>query len=387
MARAHRGASARRILFLSENFAPGTVAEELALWLAGRGHEVEVVAAGGTRAGEPQGWWRVEEHRGIRVTRCPRRRAHLPSGLGRELQDLSFALSSAPVLLGRARRLRPHLVAGIDPAGAALPALLLAARRAAAASWIHLVGTALLGTPLLRRADHVSLASFDAAARLAASGIAEPRRLALPIWADTRFFHPLPASPLRDSLALEPDAFVALYAGSLEPQHAVERLVAAAQLLPANGAVVFVLAGRGGGWASLAAATHRLPLRLLPWPRAASLNALLGLADLHVLPAGFDVPDALFPAKAAALLASGRPLLAAGAVPPGLDRAVLPMSADAEGLAGAIVALAADPLDRRRRGEAARQAAQDYHDKERVFRRLERALGLRDAPLTDAAAS
>ena len=106
MARAHRGASARRILFLSENFAPGTVAEELALWLAGRGHEVEVVAAGGTRAGEPQGWWRVEEHRGIRVTRCPRRRAHLPSGLGRELQDLSFALSSAPVLLGRARQAR-----------------------------------------------------------------------------------------------------------------------------------------------------------------------------------------------------------------------------------------------------------------------------------------
>jgi putative colanic acid biosynthesis glycosyltransferase WcaI len=387
VSRTSRGASARRILFHSENFAPGTVAEELALWLAGRGHEVEAVAAGGTRAGERQGWWRVEEHRGIRVTRCPRRRAHLPRGLGRELQDLSFALSSAPVLLGRARRWRPHLIAGVDPAGTALPAILLAARRAGAASWIHLGGTALLGTPLLRRADHVSMASFDAAARLAAAGIAEPRRLALPIWADTRFFHPLPESPLRDSLALAPDAVVALYVGSLESPHAVERVVEAARLLPSKGAVVFVLAGRGSLWPSLAAASHLLPLKLLPWPRAASLNALLGLADLHLVPAGFDRPDALFPAKPAALLASGRPILAAGAVPPGLDQAVQPMPGDAEGLAGAIVRLAANPGEQRRRGEAARRAAQDYHDKERVFRALERALGLRDAPQADAKAS
>lgn len=385
MAHASRHASARRILFYSENFTPGTIAEELALWLAGRGHQVEAVAAAGTRAGEPQGWWRVEDHRGIRVTRCPRRRAHLPRGIGREMQHLSFALSSAPVLLDRARRFRPHLVAAIDPAGAALPALLLAARRAAAQSWVHFSEEALLGAPLLRRANHVSLASFGAAARLASAGIAEHRRLALPVWADTRFFHPLPASPLRDSLELEPDAIVALYAGSLEPGQGVDRLVAAARLLPANGAIVFVLAGRGGAWAGLAAATHSLPMRLLPWPRLANLNALLSLADIHLMPAGLDAPDPLFATKPAALLASGRPILAAGEVPPSLAGAVLPLHTDSEGLAGAIIALAARPLDRRRHGAAARQAAQDYHDKERVFRQLERALGLRDAPAAAAA--
>jgi colanic acid biosynthesis glycosyl transferase WcaI len=384
---ASRRAAARRILFLSETFTPGSVAEELALWLAGRGHAVEAVAAAGTRAGEPQGWWRIEEHRGIRVTRCPRRRAHLPRGIGREVQALSFALSSAPVLLSRARRFRPDLVAGIDPAGAALPALLMAARRAAAESWVHFSERALLGSRLLGRVGRVSLAAFGAAAELAASGIAEPRRLALPVWADTRHFHPLATSPLRDSLGLEPDAVVALYIGSLDPAHGIERLVAAARHLPANGAVVFVLAGRGDAWASLAAATHNLPLRLLPWPRLASLNALLGLANLHVLPAGLDAPDALFPAKAAALLASGKPILAAGEIPAALAGAVLPVATDPEGLAAGIAALAANPLDCRRSGEAARQAAQDYHDKERVFRQLERALGLRDAPLLGAAAS
>lgn len=374
----------RRILFHGETFAPGSVAEELALWLAGRGHEVEAIAASGTRAGERAGWWRVEQHHGIRVTRCPRRRAHLPRGIGREVQHVSFALSSAPVLLGRARRFRPHLLAAIDPSGAALPALLLAARRAAARSWVHASDAALLASPLLRRADQVSLAGFDAAARLAGAGIGERQRLALPVWADSRFFHPLPASPLRDSLALEPDAVVALYAGSLEPAQGIDRLIAAARLLPANGAIVFVLAGRGSAWPGLAAATHSLPVRLLPWPRLANLNALVALADLHLLPAGLGTADPLFPAKSAALLASGRPLLASGAAPPWLSGAVLPLPSDPEGLAGAIVSLAARPLDRRRHGEAARQAAQDYHDKERVFRQLERALGLRDAPAAAA---
>ncbi|HWI25423.1 MAG TPA: hypothetical protein VN668_00530 [Stellaceae bacterium] len=382
---ASRNAAARRILFHSENFAPGSVAEELALWLAGRGHAVEAVAAAGTRAGEPQGWWRTEEHRGIRVTRCPRRRAHLPRGFGRELQDLSFALSSAPVLLGRARRFRPHLVAAVDPAGAALPGLLMAARRAAAASWAHVSEAGFLGSPLLRRMGRVSLAAFGATASLAAAGIAERRRLALPVWADTRLLHPLAASPLRESLGLEPDALVALYAGSLDESQGVERLVEAARLLPASGALTFVLAGRGGAWARLAAATHSLPLKLLPWPRLANLNALLGLADIHLLPAGLDAPDPLFPAKGAALLASGRPILAAGEIPPALAGPVLPLATGPEGLAGAIIALAASPAERRRRGEAARQAAQDYHDKERVFRQLERALGLTDTARAAAA--
>ncbi|MGO8921274.1 MAG: hypothetical protein ACLQJR_35770 [Stellaceae bacterium] len=387
MPQAARPATARRILFYAENFAPGSVAEELALWLAARGHGVEAIAAAGTRAGESAAWWSGEERHGIRITRCPRRRAALAGGLSAEIQNLSFALSSAPVLLRRARRFRPSLIAAIDPAAAALPALLLAARRARAPAWVHVSEDGPLASPLLRRASRVSLAAVDAERLLAAAGIGEAQRLALPAWVDSRVLFPLPVSPLRDSLDLEPDAIVALYAGSLEERQGVERLVAAARLLPANGAVVFVLAGRGACWPMLAAATHDLPLRLLPWPRAANLNALLGLADIHVLPAGLAAPDPLFPAKLAALLASGRPVLAASAVPSQLADAVLPMAADAEGLAAAIVALAAQPQERHRRGVAARRAAQDYHDKERVFRHLERALGLRAAPVMDAAAS
>ncbi len=387
MSRAADPATARRILFYAENFAPASVAEELALWFAARGHQVEAIAAAGTRAGESAAWWSREERRGIHIMRCPRRRAALPGGLSAELQHLSFALSSAPALLRRARRFRPSLIAAVDPAAAMLPALLLAARRARAPSWVHVSEEGPLASPWLRRVSHVSLAAVGAGRLLAAAGIGEAQRLPLPAWVDSRALYPLSESPLRESLDFPPDAIIALYAGSLEERQGVERLVAAARLLPANGAVVFVLAGRGACWPMLAAATHELPLRLLPWPRAANLNALLGMADIHVLPAGLAAADPLFPAKLAALLASGRPVLAAGAVPAELAEAVLPAAPDAEGLAAAIVALAAQPQERQRRGAAARRAAQDYHDKQRVFRQLERSLGLRASPVMDAAAS
>jgi colanic acid biosynthesis glycosyl transferase WcaI len=371
-------AAARRILLLAETFAPGAAAEELALWLAGRAHAVEVVAAEGTRAGDEKGWWRVEERHGIRVARCPRRRAHLPRGLGRQLQHASFALSSAPVLLGRARRFHPHLIGAIDPPAACLPALLLAARQRRARSWVHLSDASLLDGNSLGRVDHVSLAAVAAGERLAEAGIPEPRRLPLLPWVDTRRIHPLePAGELRRQLAPDPDAIVALYVGSLEERQGIDRLLAAAARLPANGAVLFVLAGRGGAWARAVAATERLPLCVLPWPRAANLNALLAIADIHLLPAGAAEMDPLLPGKLAALLASGRPVIAAGIVPAILAKAIKGAPSDADALARAIIALAASPAERRRRGTAARQAAQEYLEKERVFRQLEEGLGLR----------
>jgi colanic acid biosynthesis glycosyl transferase WcaI len=371
------GMGPAHILFHGAEFVPGSVAVELASWLAGRTLAVEVIAAN-----DGDGWWRSEERDGVKITRCPRRRAAYGNGLSRHLERTSFALSSAPVLLRRARALRPQLLAAVEPAKTDLPALFFAARQAGAATWVHLPEGPLrdgAGWParLLRHADHVSLAAIDAEAALAAAGIAEARRVALPPWVDTRTIFPLrDRTAPRSSLEIPDDAVVALYAGTLDDAHGIEALLGAARRLPRNGAVLFVVSGRGPAWRRLAAAAHQLPLRLVPWPRAEGLNALLNVADIHLMPAGLAAADALFPGKPAALLASGRPLLAGGPVPDRFRAAVAPASLDVDGLAAAIVGLAAAPAEQIRRGEAARRMAQDYHEKQRVFRQLERALGL-----------
>jgi putative colanic acid biosynthesis glycosyltransferase WcaI len=373
------GTAPARILFHGAEFAPGSVAVELASWLAARAVSVEVVAAN-----DGEGWWRSEEHEGIKITRCPRRRAHHGEGLSRHLERTSFALSSAPILLRRARALRPQLLAAIEPTATNMPALLFAARHAGAATWVHLPeGSSHEGTRgparWLARIDHVSLAAIDAEAMLAAAGVAEERRVALPPWADTRAIFPLrERSALRQSLEIAEDAVVALYAGTLDEAHDLEALLGAARRVPRNGALIFVVSGRGPAWRRLAAAAQQLPLRLVPWPRQDALNSLLNLADIHVVPAGLAAGDALFPGKPAALLASGRPLIAGGAVPERLRAAVHSVPRGADALAAAIVALAAAPAEQVRRGHAARRAAQDYHEKQRVFRQLERALGLHE---------
>ena len=371
------GTAPARILFHGAEFAPGSVAVELASWLATRTVSVEVVAAN-----DGEGWWRSEERDGIKITRCPRRRAHHGEGLSRQLERTSFALSSAPILLRRARALRPQLLAAVEPTAADMPALLFAARHAGAATWVHLPEGNLRETAAgparwLGHIDHVSLAAIDAEAVLAAAGVAEERRVALPPWTDTRAIFPLrERSALRQSLEISEDAVVALYAGTLDEGHGIEALLEAARRLPRNGALVFVVSGRGPAWRRLAAAAQQLPLRLVPWPRAEALNALLNLADIHLVPAGLAAGDALFAGKPAALLASGRPLIAGGPVPERLRAAVEPVPRGADALAAALVTLAAAPAEQVRRGEAARRTAQDYHEKQRVFRQLERALGL-----------
>jgi putative colanic acid biosynthesis glycosyltransferase WcaI len=371
------GTAPARILFHGAEFAPGSVAVELASWLAARDVSVEVVAAN-----DGEGWWRSEERDGIKITRCPRRRAHHGEGLSRHLERTSFALSSAPILLRRARALRPQLLAAIEPTATNMPALLFAARHAGAATWVHLPEGSLhesVGGPArwLSRIDHVSIAAIDAEAMLAAAGVAEERRVALPPWADTRAIFPLrERSALRQSLEIAEDAVVALYAGTLDEAHGLETLLGAVRRVPRNGALVFVVSGRGPAWRRLAAAAQQLPLRLLPWPRQDALNPLLNLADIHLVPAGLAAGDALFPGKPAALLASGRPLIAGESVPERLRAAVHSVPRGADALAAGIVALAAAPAEQVRRGQAARRAAQDYHEKQRVFRQLERALGL-----------
>jgi colanic acid biosynthesis glycosyl transferase WcaI len=136
-----------RVLVYGMNYFPepvgiGKYTAEMAEWLAGRGHEVRVVAA-------PPYYpaWKVAEGyrgrrygresiRGVEIFRCPLLIPKNPEGAVRLLHFLSFAVSSFPVMLAQAFW-RPDAVFAVAPTLFCAPCALAAARLAGARAWLH----------------------------------------------------------------------------------------------------------------------------------------------------------------------------------------------------------------------------------------------------------
>jgi colanic acid biosynthesis glycosyl transferase WcaI len=172
-----------RILLLGLNYAPepiGTARYTAGLVeaLAARGHEVRAVV------GQPYypDWasqpgfagWSVERLGTTEIYRVPHRIPARPSGRGRLVQQLTFALASLPRMLESAVVWRPDRVIAIAPSLLAAPIGLLAARLCGAQSWLHLqdfeleaaFATGLVARnralmAILRRVEKRVLQSFD----------------------------------------------------------------------------------------------------------------------------------------------------------------------------------------------------------------------------------
>jgi colanic acid biosynthesis glycosyl transferase WcaI len=401
-----------KILILALNSAPdlvgaGRCTGDMASWLAARGHRVEVVAAPPFYPG-----WRVaagyrglgyrREHDGGVVTmRCPLYVPRQPGAGRRVLHQLSFALSSLPVLVGRALAARPDVVLTVAPATLAAPNAWLAARLSGAQAWLHVQdleldtavelgllprgrarrGIARVERWLLGRFDRITTIGSGMARRLAAKG-ANPARLGvLANWVDCRSIRPLPDREIsRASFGLPSAALVALYSGSLGDKQGLEALIAAAERLVHRRDLHIAVFGDGPGRGRLLEAAAQLPnLSVGPLVPAERLNDLLNCADVHLLPQVAGIEELVLPSKLTHMLASGRPVVAAA--PPGSDLAE--MVADCgicvrdntgASFARALTRLAEDPVLCRSLGHSARERAVEQLDRAAVLGRLERAL-------------
>lgn len=294
---------------------------------------------------------------------------------GDSARHVSFTAASAPTLLSEAAWFRPDLVGALTPSASVASAALAAASVARVPAWLHLEEDAApLGVE--PRFACVSAAAFGAEERLEQHGVPPHARHALAPWVDTRAVAPRDEpSPLRAGLGAGPDDVIVLYAGSCADARTGNMLLDAARRVPPRGAIRFVVAAEGPGAAMLAASARTLPrLLVLHLPPPDGLGALLAAADIHLAPDGFAAADPLMPAKLATLLATARPIVAPAPLPPALASAMVAAPATGEGLAAAVVGLAAAPGERARRGLAARRAAEDYFAKERLLRPLERRL-------------
>jgi colanic acid biosynthesis glycosyl transferase WcaI len=398
-----------RILVSSMNFSPeltgiGKYSGEMAAWLAQRGHEVRVVCA---PPYYPQ--WRVDPPHsalryrvenpttGVKVWRCPLWVPRKLSGGKRLLHLASFALSSFPVML-RQCFWRPDVVLAVSPAFFGTPAGWLSARLCGAKAWLHVqdlevdaafeMGLLKGGTSrrfvlmlerwMMRRFDMVSTISDKMRERLADKGLAREKLAMCQNWVDIAAIRPL-ADPreMRRALGIGDEKVVCLFSGSINRKQGLHTLVEAARLLADQADVLIVICGNGEFRAVLEAQAEGLAnLRFIDLQPVEQLNALLNMADLHLLPQLRGAADLVMPSKLGGMLASGRPVIAGAEDGTEIaavvcERGCIVEPENAAAFAQAMRTLAADAARRAVLGAAARRYAEECLDRERIMQALE----------------
>jgi len=401
-----------RLLIYGINFSPeltgiGKYTGEMAAWLSARGHDVRVVTAPPYypqwRVQEGYAGWRYrrETLKGVHIYRCPLWVPRRLSGLNRLLHLASFSVSSLPVMLWSGLWSRPDVVLVVEPTSFCIPVAWMTARIGAAAAWLHIQDfelDAAFELGLLRgarikrwalamerfwmhRFERVSTISERMLERLDAKAVMRERRVLFPNWVDIHAIKPMTqVSPLRHELGIADTTVVALYAGNLGAKQGLEILVQAFQRLVDRKDLLLVICGDGGEREKLQAMARSFDnIRFLALQPMERLNALLNLADIHLLPQREDAADLVMPSKLTGMLASGRPVIATtqpdtqvGKVVSGCGILVRPGDPDA--FATAISQLADAPVQRRELGAQARRYAETQLDKVRILSALESRL-------------
>lgn len=325
--------------------------------------------------------------RGVDITRVPHYVPRNPSGAKRLLHHASFALSALVPALSRAIAWRPDVVLTIAPSLIAAPIARMAAALCGARSWLHIQDFELeaafamgllkdgkragwlarwLEAKVLGAFDSVSAVSPQMCRKLAEKGVAAERIAEFRNWADIEAIRPMhEPSPYRAEWNITTQK-VALYSGAIANKQGIEIVVEAARLLRNQKDLTFVICGEGPNRASLerqAIGLDNIQFHdLQPQER---FNALLGLADIHLLPQVATAADLMLPSKLTGILASGRPVVATADKGTGLAIEVegcglVTPPGDAAAFAGAIMQLAHGNGYRKMAEEARRRAEQKW---------------------------
>ena len=397
-----------KILISACHFTPdpigvGKFSGEMAEWLAARGHEVRAVVGAPfyphwkVADGYSNHRYREERVRGVQVLRCPVYIPSQQSGMKRLLQYAVLAATSSLPLWKAAFSWRPDVVWTVMPPLAGMPSALIAAKLANVPSWLHVQDfeidaafeLGILKSPGARRfflcMERKLMSAFSVVSsitprmleKLDAKGVGSAQVL-FPNWVDLNAIFPMPdSSSMRDELGIGPQQFVALYSGNLGEKQGVDDLIDVARLLSHHPRFTLVVCGDGAGRDRLALRAAGLSnVKLLPLQPIERFNAMLNVANVHLLPQKKEVADLVMPSKLPGMLASGRPVIAGAA--PGTQLAqevegcgIVVPPGDVAAIADAMTAIMSDPLRCAASGSAAYLRARAHWSKDSVLEKFE----------------
>ncbi len=386
-----------KLILINEFYPPdraptGRYLDDLARYLVARGHDVSVLTSQAAYQGGAR-YPSREMIAGVRVRRSTAVRLPLPSRLLRLVNEALFAgsvfrsccrlpdgtaivsLTSPPFIgaivamatIGRDIRRIPWIMDLYPDAievhtRRRFPGLLAMARRELGRA--HAVIA--LGSAMARRAKRYRHRN--------------PEPAAIPLWVpDVIAAPPDAVRHKRMAYGCADDRALFMYSGNMGLGHTFDDVLTSIATSPSTGPL-WVFSGDGRRRveiAAFAAANPEAPLRLVPYAPHTELAAHLGAADVHLVTMRPNWDGIMVPSKAQGIFAIGRPILFIGSQRNEVAQWIGESGGgwavavgDIAGLRQAI-AQAQDPVERARRGEAARQFAQQRFSRERNLEEIE----------------
>jgi colanic acid biosynthesis glycosyl transferase WcaI len=365
----------KRILLYGMNFSPeiagvGKYTGEIAEYLSGQKAGVTVV----TTPPHYPGWqvrdgysnaYSSETRKGMKIFRVPLFLKENMGGIWRLIAPLSFALTSAPVVLWQILKNRPDIVICVEPTLFASPLAILAAKAVGARTVLHsqdlevdaafAVGH-LKPNGLVKKAaflfEKLTLKAFDRIITISErmsdkliEKTGNPDQVVIVRnWVDLEHIYPLGrTSDYRMELGYADDDFIVLYSGNIGAKQGLNTLLEAANKLEdSNKKIKFVIAGEGPAKKSLISKYAQLSnVQFLPFQPYERFNEFMNVASLHALPQERGAADLVLPSKLGGMLASGAPVVVTADMGTELanflgDSALITPPGDPEALARAI---------------------------------------------------
>ena len=328
-----------KVLLLNQCFYPDVVSTaqhltDLALKLAGEGHDVTVVASSRGYDDTAARFSGKEVWKGIKIIRLP------VTGLGKQAKwrravDFGSFFLSAISRLIFLRKFDLVLAMTSPPLISFLGALFVRLKggrfvfwvmdlnpdEAIAAGWLK-EGTmtakalkALLAYSL-RRAEKIFVLDRFMKKRIREKGVEEQKIAVIPPWSHDHAirFDPEGRKLFRAEHGLS-DKFVVMYSGNHSPCHPLDTLLEAAQRLVSDDKTIFCFIGGGSEYQKVKAfaCEHSLKnILCLPYQPLSKLSASLSAADLQVVVMGEPFAGIVHPCKIYNILAIGTPFLYIG---------------------------------------------------------------------------